>query len=326
MIIGIDGGGSKTEFLLCNLEGKKLAYFVRPSIHYQQVGFRAYQNTICEGIESLCKETFCNRKDIDFICIGVPGYGESAVDTAQLNQLAAEIISCAYELLNDVKVAWAGSLACQAGISILAGTGSMAYAVDEEGQNLRTGGWGEIFGDEGSGYWLGKEACRLFSKMSDGRIKKGPLYNIVKEHLAISTDFSLINYVYQMADQRKEMAQLAQLLYQAYMAGDLAAGEIFSQAASELAAMVNGVLRLYRGKRPVRLSYNGGVFGAGKSFVAELDRVLKIYCDSVILQAPKLNPVAGACLYGAQKLGLDTSIFLAKLAAPSLLNNENHTI
>ena len=314
MIIGIDGGGSKTQFLLCNLEGQELASLVRPSIHYHQVGFATYQSTIQRGIQSLCQASACKERELQFICIGVPGHGELAADTQQLEQLAAKILPCPYELLNDVKLAWAGALACQAGISILAGTGSMAYAIDERGQNLRSGGWGQVFGDEGSAYWLGKEACRLFSKMADGRSEKGPLYDLMKERLGLSRDFDLIQYIYQMADQRKGIAGLASVLHQAYLAGDAAAWELFLRAAHELAEMVQALLPRYCGPRPVKVSYNGGVFRSGGAFIEELEQALKMQNCPVIVSSPKLSPVAGACLYSAQKLGLDAASFYTTLS------------
>ena len=69
---------------------------------------------------------------------------------------------------------WAGSLACEDGISVIAGTGSMAYG-EYEGRSARAGGWGELIGDEGSAYWIAREGMNLFSRMSDGRAPRGPL-------------------------------------------------------------------------------------------------------------------------------------------------------
>ncbi|MEM9423675.1 MAG: BadF/BadG/BcrA/BcrD ATPase family protein [Spirochaetota bacterium] len=303
MIIGIDGGGSKTKFLLCDLEGRELASLTRGSTHYHQVGFAVYESIIREGIDSLCRAAACAESELRFICIGVPGYGESAQDQQRLDALAAQILPAPYELLNDVKLAWAGALACQPGICLLAGTGSMAYAVDEANQDLRAGGWGPTFGDEGSALWLGTETCRLFSKMADGRAEKGPLYGLLKAHLGLSSDFDLINRIHKMADRRTEIALLAPILYQAHQSGDTAAWEIFVRGARELARMAAGVVRSYRGPQPIPASYNGGVFqGAGASFVRELNLALEAIDCPVTLQAPKLSPVAGACLYSAQKL------------------------
>ncbi|MFR7490817.1 MAG: BadF/BadG/BcrA/BcrD ATPase family protein [[Ruminococcus] torques] len=54
----------------------------------------------------------------------------------------------------------------------MAGTGSIAYGQNKFGTEARAGGWDDGFSDEGSCYWLGKKALELFSKESDGRVKK----------------------------------------------------------------------------------------------------------------------------------------------------------
>ena len=80
-----------------------------------------------------------------------------------------------YRCGNDMICSWAGSLACADGISVIAGTGSMAYG-EYAGRAARAGGWGELIGDEGSAYWIAREGMNLFSRMSDGRAPRGPLY------------------------------------------------------------------------------------------------------------------------------------------------------
>ncbi len=85
-----------------------------------------------------------------------------------------------YRCGNDMVCSWAGSLACADGISVIAGTGSMAYG-EYAGRQARCGGWGELIGDEGSAYWIAREGMNLFSRMSDGRVARGPLHRLVRE-------------------------------------------------------------------------------------------------------------------------------------------------
>lgn len=318
MFVGIDGGGSKTLFLLCNSRGVQLASCTLPSSHYQQVGFDSYRSTLQQGLVQLCQQANCNLQDLEFITVGVPGYGESLADTQTLDAFAAEVLPCPYELLNDVKLAWAGALACRPGVCILSGTGSMAWAVDPAGNDLRCGGWGEKFGDEGSAYWLGLECCKLFSKMSDGRCQRGPLYHIIREQLGFQEDFELINYVYDMKEQRSELARMALYLHRAFEEGDPAAAEVFAQAARELGLLVKGILQSYPEPEGLSVSYNGGVFRAGPAFIQLLQNALKELGLAVALHPPRLSPVAGACLYSALRCsslsGLDKQAFLATLS------------
>ena len=69
---------------------------------------------------------------------------------------------------------WAGSLAGEDGINVISGTGSMTYG-ERHGTGHRVGGWGELFGDEGSAYWIAAQGLNAFSRMSDGRLARGPL-------------------------------------------------------------------------------------------------------------------------------------------------------
>src|SRR2546430_4941765 len=60
----------------------------------------------------------------------------------------------------------------------------------------RAGGWGELFGDEGSAYWITREGLRLFSRMSDGRTPRGPLHAAMRRHFGLETDLDLCAAIY----------------------------------------------------------------------------------------------------------------------------------
>jgi N-acetylglucosamine kinase-like BadF-type ATPase len=85
---------------------------------------------------------------------------------------------------NDMICGWAGSLGCEDGINIVAGTGSIGYG-ERQGESARVGGWGEAFGDEGSAHWIAIQGLALFSRMSDGRMARGPLYDRVVEAFSL---------------------------------------------------------------------------------------------------------------------------------------------
>ena len=127
--------------------------------------------------------------------------------------------------------AWAGALAGDDGINIVAGTGSIAYG-EYRGRSARAGGWGELFSDEGSAYWLAREGLRLFSRMSDGRAPRGALYEHVRHHFGLQDDLDLCGALYgKSAAQRSQFAQLSRLVAEAAGAGDEQAAALFRQAA-----------------------------------------------------------------------------------------------
>ena len=80
---------------------------------------------------------------------------------------------------------WAGSLGAEDGINIVAGTGSIGYG-QRGSVSARAGGWGEAFSDEGSAYWIAMQGLNAYSRMSDGRLPKGPLHTLINEALNLS--------------------------------------------------------------------------------------------------------------------------------------------
>ena len=127
--------------------------------------------------------------------------------------MPAQLLDVArYRCGNDMLCSWAGSLACADGISVIAGTGSMAYG-EYAGRTARAGGWGELIGDEGSAYWIAREGMNLFSRMSDGRAPRGPLYELVRARFGIAVDLDLCAQVYgEGASARSAFARFAPLV------------------------------------------------------------------------------------------------------------------
>ena len=89
---------------------------------------------------------------------------------------------------------------------LIAGTGSIAYG-EFDGRTARAGGWGELFSDEGSAYWIAREGLKLFSRMSDGRSARGALYDILRQSLrAAIRSRSLCCYLREEPDPKKPIS------------------------------------------------------------------------------------------------------------------------
>jgi N-acetylglucosamine kinase-like BadF-type ATPase len=236
--------------------------------------------------------------------------------------LAAGQYSCG----NDMICGWAGALGCADGISVTAGTGSIAYG-EFDGRAARAGGWGEVFGDEGSAYWIGREGLAAFSRMSDGRSGPGPLQELLRRHFGIARDLDLAGRINSPGSaERSSIAQLARVVASAAHAGDAAARGIFDRAALELAALVHATRGLLKAPEQTELpvSYSGGIFDTGalvlEPFRAELLRRQLPYR----LQTPAFPPVVGAALYAARTVGMRfNDPHLDSLAAS--LNKEGST-
>jgi N-acetylglucosamine kinase-like BadF-type ATPase len=199
---------------------------------------------------------------------------------------------------------WAGSLAGADGINVIAGTGSMTYG-RRAAAGVRVGGWGELFGDEGSGYWIGIRALRAFSKMSDGRAERGPLHDVLSRRLALEADIDLIGLVlHQWRGARHQIAALAPAVGEAARSGDTCAQAILAAAAAELAGLVDATRRRlgFHPDEVVPVSYSGGIFAMPEVLEGFLTGIGALPA-SYRVSRPRYAPAIGAALYAAMLAG-----------------------
>ncbi|MCY1715182.1 N-acetylglucosamine kinase [Caproiciproducens galactitolivorans] len=297
--LGIDGGGTKTAFEIIDDKGNIVSSCKTATCSYLQIGKENYGKVVQEGAADVCAKANIRVSDIDYSCVGIPSFGETSSDTPDLvNITRSALQSGNVECVNDVVVAWAGSLACEPGINLLAGTGSMGYGMDQKNHAVRSGGWGHLFGDEGSAYWLGKKLIELFTKQADGRVEKGKTYEIVCEEFGLTSDFDFISAVYNKLEfKRDEIAKLQLLLCKAAEQGDHYAIDLYRQAAYELSLIVSAIINQleFDKDKSITVSYSGGIFKAGELIFAPLKEYMSSY--NITLKKPLLSPVTGAALY-----------------------------
>lgn len=298
--LGVDGGGTSSEFIIIDEKGKILGHAIKPTGHYKQTSLANFEKILTQGVDEVSGQANIPISKIDYSFIGVPGYGETAEDIEDIESIVERVLgSNSYKCDNDGMVAWAGSLACNPGINIVAGTGAIGFGVDKNGKSVRAGGWGPFCGDEGSAYWLGKKAIEIFGKESDGRLKKTPLYYIMRSHLGLEVDFDIIDIVtYEYEMKRDKIAGLSKILYEAAKEGDKIAIDIFSEAAYEHFLTINSILEQleFSPDQDLPVSYSGGVFKSGKYILQPLEEYVKGLNKNIKLMTPKLQPITGAAL------------------------------
>lgn len=307
MFLGVDGGGTKTAFALIDGSGKLLARHQAGGAYYVEIGIAGTAAVIEQGCRQVLAMAGIAPDQLDFAFVGLPAYGEERAVQPALDALPRQILGHERYLCgNDMVCSWAGSLACADGISVIAGTGSMAYG-EAHGRRARAGGWGELFSDEGSAYWIARAGLTLFSRMSDGRSPRGPLYALLRERMQIEDDLDLCGIVYSdLNAQRSRIAALAPLVTEAAALGDRQAAAILDQAAAELVEMVDAVRAgLDVGAAtPLAVSYTGGLVGPDGPLRAPFALALAARPTPYRLQEPLLAPALGAALYAARAAGM----------------------
>jgi N-acetylglucosamine kinase-like BadF-type ATPase len=303
--LGVDGGGSKTALALIDDAGHVIARATAPTSYYFNDGFEIVEKSLAQGVTDICSQAGITTADIDAAFFGLPGYGEASGDIEALNTVPKGVLGHdRYSCDNDMVCGWAGSLAGEDGINVISGTGSMTYG-ERQGVGHRVGGWGELFGDEGSAYWIATQGLNAFSRMSDGRLARGPLHQRLRDRLDVGGDLDVVSLVIDTwKGNRSKIAALATTVTEAADAGDEVSKRILTTAVDELVTLIETTRTLvgFTGEESVPVSYSGGMFnheGYLTLFVTALQGAAAAYD----LQRPRLDPAVGAALYAAKHSG-----------------------
>jgi glucosamine kinase len=296
MIVGIDGGGSKTLVASADRNGQAIRLQRgRGTSPLESPGWR-------EALAELARP-FADASGLTGVAAALPAYGEVDTASAAQQQAIGELFGAVPQrLLNDVDAAHLGAFAGGPGILILAGTGSMAWARDAAGGSHRTGGWGDVIGDEGSGHWIGSRVLGAVSKAIDGRAAPTGLVDAVFERLGLASGDQmdrLLGWASGLDAPRMQIATLAPIALTRAEAGDPAANAIIGAAADELALHIR-TLEQRLDSPAMAWSFAGGLFASPalqRAVTARVGRPPTL---------PRLPPVGGALLAAAQHLGWST--------------------
>lgn len=258
-VVGIDAGGTKTVCQLADEHASVLAEARGPGANLQANG----ELEVEKALHAVMAEVIGGDRSIrpSAICCGMAGV-DRPEDVAAIRAILTRIGQKADLLVvNDALIALEAGAPGEAGVVIVAGTGSIAYGRDADGHAARAGGWGHVLGDEGSGYWLGRQALQAVVRASDGRGQATSLSASVLGHYGVGRAQDLVHQIYYGGARPSAIATLGVLVQGAADDGDVVALQIIDTGASELAAAATSVAsRLRLGVCPVILA--GGMFRA----------------------------------------------------------------
>lgn len=200
-------------------------------------------------------------------------------------------------LVPDVALLVAGASSDGTGIALVAGTGSIAWGIDCQGRVARAGGWGYFLGDEGSGYWVGRQALGAVVRAADGRDQATALTEAVLAKLGLSCPEDLRDWVPELVAKPSLVAQLAPLVFRCADAGDVISERILQTAIEALAELTITVARKLFGPTEVwRIALAGSVLQHEPAF---RQRIIGRVAE--LLGSP-VEPVLVEPLQGAARL------------------------
>jgi N-acetylglucosamine kinase-like BadF-type ATPase len=237
-VLGIDAGGTKTVCLLADDRGSIVAEGRGTGANLHAAGELAVEKALHEVMEAALGETGIAPAAI---CLGIAGVDRD--DEARIVRAIMRRIGHGARTLvvNDALIALAAGAGDAPGIVIIAGTGSIVYGRNARGEAARAGGWGHMIGDEGSGYWIGREALAAVMRAADGR---GPATQLTADILAefeVSDVSRLPRLVYDRAHPRMAVAALGPLVQRVSEQGDAVATRILERAVDELVLAAGSV-------------------------------------------------------------------------------------
>src|SRR2546425_1169535 len=160
--LGIDGGGSKTTFLLVDEYYNEICHVQSGPSNFLSVGADAAREAITQGVSRLTERP-------NIVCAGFAGAGRSESVTFYRETLQSLMPDAQIIIESDAFIGSIGAIGIDPGILLIAGTGSIVIGRDKDRTMFRVGGWGPYFGDEGSGFWIGREAVRAALRSMDAQ-------------------------------------------------------------------------------------------------------------------------------------------------------------
>ena len=260
LVIGVDGGGTKTVAWLAPLSddgtGQVLGRGRAGSGNPRAAGFEVAQASIDAAIEAAFADANVPRGPVAAASLCLSGAGRPA-EQSRLTQWAdARGLAQITRVTGDAEPILAAASSENWGIALIAGTGSLAWGRNRAGDVERSGGWGYLIGDEGSAYAIALAGLRAATQAADGRGPATELLSRFQQRLDAASPQHLIERVYGPDMTRERLAALAIVVFDA-AANDSIAQQIVDTAATELADMAAALvepLSLPVGEYPLALA------------------------------------------------------------------------
>lgn len=306
--LGVDGGQSSTTAIVGDAEGRVLGIGRGgPCNHIKTGDGRAkFENAIGGCLRVAAQQAGLEVEGLEFeaACLGFSGGPKDK--EALVRQL---VRARAYEVTNDGIIALTGATAGEPGIIVVAGTGSIAFGRNAQGKTGRAGGWGYVYGDEGGGFDITREAVRACLRMEEGWGSATMLREMLLEATGSETANDMMHRFYTTDFTRPQIAAYSKVVDEAARAGDRVAVEILNRAAQQLAGFAMNVRSVLFGPEEISV-----VCPVGSVYRSE---ILQYRFQSLVelveqnrYAAPKYGPASGALIQAWKMAGISPPLDL----------------
>ncbi|WP_057912680.1 N-acetylglucosamine kinase [Peribacillus muralis] len=292
-IIGVDGGGTKTEAVAYSLDGNKLG---EGKSGYGNLLINEKQaiTNIIEAID-LCKAGIQNGSCL-YICLGLAGFG--GVEKPEgIKRALTEAFDTPFTIVNDAMIAHAALLKGKDGVMTISGTGAVSIGT-HNGTEEFAGGWGHILGDEGSGYWIAMQAFINMTKEEDEGLNYSQLTTAMLTKLGYHSAVELKKFIYSAT--KAEVAAFVPIIVEQADAGDEFSKNILIQAGYHLSKNALDVCKKLNVGNDVTIAIKGSILTHIPMVQSSFINHLKLEKPDVKLIVDEVSSTLG-CYYMALK-------------------------
>ncbi|WNC13578.1 BadF/BadG/BcrA/BcrD ATPase family protein [Brevibacillus brevis] len=318
-LLAVDGGGTKCLAVLVDRSGQEVGTGRSGSCNYQGIGEEAASRELLQAILQAQQDALARGAlalpqghsqaeelewEVECAVFGIAGLDtehDREVITGFVHHVLAQLRIRVRHLIieNDGFAALLGATGGKPGILVIAGTGSIAFGVNEAQETARAGGWGHRVGDEGSGYWIGKRAITAVLKAADSRGEPTVLTDLLLPYLGLARVDELFNWTYGPLYSVDKVGELSVLVSEAADRGDAVATEILQAAGEELFFAARAVIdRLGLKNKPFRMILQGGVLQNDGRVRAIVEQRVRGFAAQVVSENAQNDPIYGVIAKG----------------------------
>jgi glucosamine kinase len=294
IVIGVDGGGSKTRLIVADEHGASLGEVVVAGSAVRPGGAEASADVIAAGVRDALASCEMTHVVPKVLCVGVAGAGRDPERQLLWRALVEREVAEDVVIHPDFGIALDDAFGEGPGVLLVSGTGSVAFGRSPSGAFARCGGWGPVCGDEGSGAWIGRRALSVVTASADGREPETSLIGAVLTAAQVNDPQELIAWA--AGASAGQLATLAPVVSSVADSGDLRANAIISLAVEELVLHVRTLARQLFGdeRAATPVAFTGGMLGRGSTLRKRLEHRLKSAVPGAQIHGPEVNPARGA--------------------------------
>ncbi len=298
--IGIDGGGTKTVCILSDENGRILAKATGESSNMQANSLSHVGRVLQNLVARVLADSGSSIEQIHSATIALAGCDRPA-DKVALSPVIHSFLpeKVLMHIQNDALAALAAGTCGGPGMILIAGTGSIVYSLTASGEMARTGGWGYLLGDEGSGYAIGRAGISAVLKAFDGTGQATKMTDLAIQAWSLNTPADIVPFIYREGEAKHKIASFSKIVFTAAKSSDAVARGIIDDAVDELCHLVESG----RGKANLPpdtpIVIGGGLFSEPffkTKFIETLENIDVVH--------PSLPPVTGALLTAMMRAGL----------------------